>query len=130
LQSKPCTGDDQINENELQIVFCKDQRHWILATTIGCEVKVYDSMFSSLDKDLLRTVMNLLFSSGENKQRVRLSPSQKQKGSNDCGVFAIGITVAVAFGLNPIKLHFQQERMRAHLVNCFSKEFFALFPVV
>ena len=46
--------------------------------------------------------------------RVRLSPSQKQKGSNDCGAFAIAIAVAVAYGLNPSKLHFKQEGMRAH----------------
>jgi len=81
-----------------------------------------------LDKESLRTVMKL-FSSGENKPRVRLNPSQKQKGSNDCGVFAVGITVAGAFGLNPSKLHFQQERMRAHLVNCFNKDLFLPFPV-
>ena len=85
FQYKPCTADDQINDNKLQIVFCKDRSHWILATTIGCEsgeVKVYDSIFSSLDKESLRTVMKL-FSSGNTKPRVRLSPSQKQKGSND-----------------------------------------------
>ena len=100
FQCKPYTADDQINENKLQIVFCKDRSHWILATTIRCEtgeVKVYDSIFNSLDKESLHTIMK----SGDNKPRVRLSPSQKQKGSNDCGVFAIGIAVAVAFGLNP-----------------------------
>ena len=67
-------------------------------------VKVYDSIFNSLDKESLHTIMKL-FSSGNNKPRVRLSPSQKQKGSNDCGVFG-------------------------HLVNCFNKELFSLFPVL
>lgn len=88
LQSKPCAAVEQ-NDNKIQIVFCNDRNHWILATTVGCEivgeVKVYDSIFSSLDKDSLCTVMKL-FSSGNNKPRVRLSPSQKQKGTNDCGV--------------------------------------------
>ena len=61
------------------------------------------TIFNSLNKESLRTTMKL-FSSGDNKPRVRLSPLQKQKGSNDCGVFAIGIAVAVAFGLNPSPL--------------------------
>ena len=131
LQSKLCTAVEQANENKIQIVFCKDRNHWILATTVGCEVagevKVYDSIFSSLDKESLRTIMKL-FLSGDKKPRVRLSHSQKQKGSNDCGVFAICLAVAIAFGFNPSKVHFQQEKMRAHLVSCFNRESFSLFP--
>ena len=132
LQQKPCTAAGQINENKIQIIFCNDRKHWILATTVGCEnadeVKVYDSVFSSLDKDSLRTVMNL-FSSGSNRPRVRLSPSQKQKGSDDCGIFAISLAVAIAFGLHPSKLCFRQDRMRAHLVSCLNRESFSLFPM-
>ena len=81
-QCKLCTATDQISENKLQIVFCKDRSHWILATTIACdtgEVKVYDSIFSSLDKESLLT----LFSYRNTKPQVRLNPPQKQKGSND-----------------------------------------------
>ena len=46
LQSKPCTTANQINDNKIQVVFCKDRAHWILAATVGCEttneVKAYD----------------------------------------------------------------------------------------
>jgi len=62
LQCKPCAAVEQVNENKIQIVFCNDKNHWILATTVGCdtgEVKVYDSIFSSLDKQSLCTVMKL-----------------------------------------------------------------------
>ena len=62
FQCKPCTAADQINENKLQISFCKDRSHWILTTTIRCDtsgVKIFDSIFSSLDKESLLAVMKL-----------------------------------------------------------------------
>ena len=42
--------------NKIQILFCKERKHWIVATTVNCspnEVKVYDSLFQYLDKDSL-----------------------------------------------------------------------------
>ena len=56
LQEKLFTGASEKSEfkNKLQIIFWKERKHWILATTIGyCnnKVKVYDSLFSFLDKD-------------------------------------------------------------------------------
>ena len=53
----------------------------MVATTVDCndgEVKVYDSIFSYLDKESLRTVMNL-FSTENFKPKVKLLHSQKQK---------------------------------------------------
>ena len=50
-------------QKKLQLIFCKEQKHWIVATTINCdcsEVKVYDSLFSYVDKDSLQVVQNLL----------------------------------------------------------------------
>ena len=46
---------------------------------------------------------------------------QKQKGSKDCGVFAIAIATSLSFGLCPTNLLFRQDLMRSHLVNCFNK---------
>lgn len=131
IQQKACLEADQVNV-KIQIVFCNNRQHWIVATTVDCndgEVKVYDSIFSYLDKESLRTVMNL-FSTENFKPKVKLLHSQKQKGSDDCGVFAICFSVAIAFGLNPGTLHVRQEEMRSHLVNCFNKEQFSPFPTV
>jgi len=49
------------------------------------------------------------------------SKSQKQKGSSDCGVFAIAFAAATAQGINP-------SNTRAHLVHCFNEKNFTHFP--
>ena len=53
---------------------------------------------------------------------------QKQTGATYCGLFAIAIAIAIASGLNPSKMNFRQEVMRAHLVNCFNKNQLIVFP--
>ena len=131
IQQKAKLAGDEINDNKIQIVFCNDRKHWIVATTVNCndgEVKAYDSAFSYLDKESLQTIIKL-FSNKKEKPRIKLMHSQKQKGSNDCGIFAICFAVAIAFGLNPAQLHLRQEGMRSHLVNCFNKEQFSPFPI-
>ena len=46
---------------------------------------------------------------------------QKQKGGKDCGLYSIAFPTALAFGLHPSKLKFNQSIMRQHLVDCFKK---------
>ena len=46
IQQKACLMNDQVNEIKIQIVFCNNQKHKIVATTVDYnnqEVKVYDS---------------------------------------------------------------------------------------
>ena len=65
---------------------------------------------------------------------------QKQKGYDDCGLFAIAHTVklarkfvantiAYANRCDPGKLKYQQSEMRSHLVNCFGKTKMTSFPL-
>ena len=129
LQEKLLTGTSEKSEfkNKLQIIFCKERKHWILATTIGCcnnEVKVYDSLYSFLDKDSLDIVENLFVCEGV-KPVIKMARCQKQKGSKDCGVYAIANATALAFGT---KLVFFQDTMRDHLINCFNKGKMSPFP--
>ena len=60
--------------------------------------------------------------------RVRVIQCRRQDGTNDCGVFAIAFATAIAFGQNPSRQNFQQEKMRSHLVNCFNKTRLSVFP--
>ena len=68
IQQKAKLATDESNDNKIQIVFCNDRKYWIVATTVNCngdEVKVYDCVFSYLDKESLRTIFQLRMRSQE-----------------------------------------------------------------
>lgn len=52
---------------------------------------------------------------------------QKQRGWDDCGLFAIAVATAFAFGVDPAEVTFQQDAMRAHLVKRFEDGLMTLF---
>ena len=128
LQEKAITVTKSELQNKLQVIFCKERQHWIVATTIKCdenEVKVYDSLFSFLDQDSLQMVQKLFTCSNVNPS-IQMMRCPKQKGVKDCGVYAIAIATALAFGSRPAVL--RQDKMRPHLVNCFNRQQMSLFP--
>ena len=122
-------NEDQV-KNKIQIIHCLHREHWIVATTMGCEanvVKVYDSFFHSVDHTTKNVIVNL-FQYTDTKPTIKMGRSQKQKSPDDCGIFAIAYTTAIAFGAQLEKLNMTQDRMRAHLVSCLSNESFSVFP--
>jgi len=64
------------------------------------QVKVYDSLYQFCDKELKLTIESL-FQYNSNKPVIKVTQSQRQKGSTDCGVFALANATAIAFGVNP-----------------------------
>ena len=78
-------------KNKLQIIFCKERKHWVVATNIKCidgEVKVYDSLFQYLDQASLKCIEKLLERDNVSP-RIMMSQCHKQKGTKDCGVYVI-----------------------------------------
>ena len=66
-QQKVITPKEVEIENKLQQIFCKQRKHWVVATSIYCgrhEVVVYDSLFAFFDKETKEIVQRL--SSPEN----------------------------------------------------------------
>ena len=92
-------------KNKIQIIHRLHKEHWIVAITVGCEanvVKVYDSAFHSIDHTTKKVIVNL-FQYTDTLPTIKLGRLQKQKGSNECGVFAIACAAAIAFGAQPEK---------------------------
>ena len=83
--------------------------------------------FHSVDHTTEKVIVNL-FQYTDTKPTIKVGRYQNRKGPNDCGIFAIAYTTAIAFGVQLEKLNMTQDRMRAHLVNCLSNESFSVFP--
>ena len=116
--------------DKLQIIHCKERHHWIVASTVkgrAEEVVIMDSKYRSVDEETKQAIHNL-FQYCEKQPRIKVIATQKQKGNKDCGLFAIAMATAIAFGNNPSRQNFCQELMRAHLVDCLKKDEFMIFP--
>ena len=53
----------------------------------------------------------------------------KQVGSSDCGLYAVAVATALAFGIDPTASIFNQDDMSSHLKECFEKQKMDPFPV-
>ena len=131
-QTKKAVLNEAMVKNKLQIIHCKKRQHWIVATTVNSrsnEVKVFDSIFVSLDKETKQVLLNL-FGHDKAEPKLKLLKSQKQSGSKDCGLFAVAYATSIAFGKDPTKKILYQDKMRTHLVDCLQKGHMSLFSTL
>ena len=52
-----------------------------------------------------------------------------QAGGSDCGLFAIAFATSLCYGHSSGKFHFDQSAMCKHLVSCFERGQFDMFPI-
>jgi hypothetical protein len=100
------------------VIHCFTRDHWIVASTVHCKdgkVNIYNSVYCTVDEETDKVLANLFHSTS-----VKVMQTQKQVGGNDCGLFAIAIATAIAFGADPTKLLFDQAALQSHLVQCFT----------
>ena len=120
----------QQQRDVLQILHI-DKWHWAVISTFGetnpDHVTYYDSMFSFLSPSTQSTIINLL-QPKSSQLHVKIMVAPIQSGSTDCGLFAIAISTALAFGQNPSLEMYHQEDMRPHLQQCFVNQLMNPFP--
>jgi len=90
------------------------------------EVKVYDSLYTSVNDDT-QTVIAALINSKSPHIKIKLMNIAKQLGGTDCGLYAIAIITCLAYGEDPTCLVFDKTMLRPHLVECFEKRAFTHF---
>ena len=78
-------------------------------------------------------IKNIFCSADSRPLRIELFNPQRQiANSNNCGLFAVAVAVAVATailnGQDPSTLVFKEEEMRLHLCECFEKQSLTMFP--
>ncbi len=106
--------------------------HWVTISTIGTDhptVNIYDSLYSSASDQLQEQIASLLITP-HSFIVLNFIDVQLQSGESDCGIFAVAYATALAFGQSPQHIHFDQKKMRKHLVECFENRKMTPFPML
>ena len=116
--AKPCQTPASIGEiSFLSLLLCS------LGTIAQDVVYLYDSL---LPKEIHPTLKNQLIAL-YGKRKIIVPQVQIQKGSDDCGCFAIAFCVSLLFGDDPATLSYDQTKMRDHITECLSTVHFTPF---
>ena len=94
--------------------------HWVLSSTIGQTLKIFDSLKRSNEVDVrLLRQLNQLYGVNQSYECEVLN-CQQQDNSSDCGVFAIANAVELVLGdvQNVASIRYDTTKMREHLKEC------------
>ena len=105
--------------------------HGIVATSSGCTKKfsIFDSIYPDVDNSTKELIIEMC---GIGPLEFEVVPNApKQKGNKVYGVIAIAVSISLASHYVhkvPLKLSFNQNVIRDHLIYCFSRRSMKLFP--
>ena len=105
--------------------------HWITVSTIGCcfgEINIFDSMLHKDLPDRTKEKIASLLYSPLKKISLKFHPVQRQRGSNDCGLFALAFATSLCNGTCPTEMMYTQKSMRTHLLDCLVNRKMSTFP--
>ena len=89
------------------------------------KIRYYDSSYTELLYKTENIISKLIPAKPEIE--VEVMKLTRQMGSNDCGLYAIAVAVALAYELDPTTFIFEQNELRSHLANCFVNQHLTQF---
>lgn len=105
--------------------------HWVTTARTLPEkhVRLYDSLPGGDLPPFLREQLACIYAiPDEHELDVVQVPVQTQQGGVDCGAFAIAFAVELSLGRDPSNVHFNQRKMRRHLLSCIEAGKMKPFP--
>ncbi|XP_078692961.1 polycystin-1-like protein 2 [Branchiostoma floridae x Branchiostoma belcheri] len=109
------------------------QFHWVVSSSIGGHVSVYNSIPSGIN-DSLEYQLCQCYPPVSNLDTdvliVKVPRVQLQSSSSTCGLFAIAWAVDIAMGTDVAQVWYDESKMRAHLLDCFKRRHLTPFPRV
>ena len=119
-------------DESLQIIHCH-RCHWVVAHKEAFStdiMKVYDTLCNDAD-DVIKTLLLNLFALSSHGPTIEIILMQKQTiGSNNCGVFAVTVCVAILLEKDPSHIVFDENKIKSHLCSCFEEKCMSSFPCV
>ena len=76
----------------------------------------------------LEILLKIFSNYSQTKTRLQLVKTQKQVGSQDCGLFAVAMATAILNGHDTKTIQFNQQKMRDHLARCYEEQSLTPFP--
>ena len=92
-------------------------------------VHVYDSVNMPLSSSVNKIMAELMHTEGRLIVFEHMNV-QQQKGSSDCGFFAIANATTLCHGENAVTFEYNQKAMRAHLLKAIELKVLVPFPAV
>ena len=127
---------NSIPQDFVQVIFIAPG-HWACLSnkfSVGNEVELFDSMYTipyeggTVLKQAccITRSLNRMYSS----ITINVIGVTPQVGGADCGLFAISMAYDLCCDIDPFTQEVVQDKMRAHLLECFEKEEISSFPKV
>ena len=104
--------------------------HWVTSTSISGKVVVYESLYRTVNDSLKRQLVSIYkgLCNDDGSLNITVVLQQRQKGTSDCGLFCVANAVALANGIDPSLVKWEQDKMRDHLDRCFLQKRMEMFP--
>ena len=110
----------------IQAIFYKHCEHWIVASNMLTNdyntVNVYDFLLDQENTDIILRIFQNHNNNEKKAVTIVMKNLQRQEGSTDCGLFAIAVMASLAHREDPSSVTYDQNKMRKHLLECFSSK--------